>query len=90
LGNSGVFLKPSIYERFGNIVAAFCVRDFDGVIAVNYHPINRKYWTERSIGQRLKAVSRSRREANATALENTDGSHRNGPTNAAQRTAAYR
>jgi predicted DNA-binding transcriptional regulator AlpA len=45
------------------------VRDFGGVIAVNYHPINRKYWTEWSIGQRLKAASRRRREATATALE---------------------
>jgi predicted DNA-binding transcriptional regulator AlpA len=36
---------------------------------VNYHPINRKDWTESSIRQRLKAASRRRREATATVLE---------------------
>jgi predicted DNA-binding transcriptional regulator AlpA len=45
------------------------VHDFGGVIAVNYHPINRKYWTEWPIRQRLKAASRRRREATVTALE---------------------
>ena len=61
--------NAAICASIADVGAAFVECALGQVIAVDYHPINAKYWTEQPIRQRLKAASRRSRDATATALE---------------------